>query len=65
MGTFWYHSHYKTQYMDSARGAIVVLDPKKDLKYRVHNAIMLQDHYYYDSNALLTPFMGSVNCNGE
>ncbi|KAJ3568733.1 hypothetical protein NP233_g5527 [Leucocoprinus birnbaumii] len=26
-GTFWYHSHYSTQYCDGLRGAIVIRDP--------------------------------------
>ncbi|KAF5341080.1 hypothetical protein D9611_005994 [Ephemerocybe angulata] len=26
-GTFWYHSHYSSQYCDGLRGAIVVYDP--------------------------------------
>ncbi|KAH9478529.1 Laccase-2 [Psilocybe cubensis] len=26
-GTFWYHSHYSTQYCDGLRGALVVYDP--------------------------------------
>ena len=26
-GTFWYHSHYKTQYCDGLRGALIIDDP--------------------------------------
>lgn len=26
-GTYWYHSHYHSQYVDGLRGALVVLDP--------------------------------------
>ncbi|KAG5725324.1 Laccase [Termitomyces sp. T112] len=26
-GTYWYHSHYSTQYCDGLRGAIVIYDP--------------------------------------
>ena len=25
-GTYWYHSHYHSQYVDGLRGALVVLD---------------------------------------
>lgn len=28
MGTYWYHSHYSTQYCDGLRGAIVIYDPE-------------------------------------
>ncbi|KAF8806820.1 laccase 3 precursor [Phlegmacium glaucopus] len=27
-GTFWYHSHYSTQYCDGLRGALIVYDPE-------------------------------------
>jgi iron transport multicopper oxidase len=27
-GTFWYHSHFSTQYCDGLRGALVVRDPQ-------------------------------------
>ncbi|PPQ80727.1 hypothetical protein CVT25_001847 [Psilocybe cyanescens] len=27
-GTFWYHSHFSTQYCDGLRGAIIVYDPE-------------------------------------
>jgi iron transport multicopper oxidase len=27
-GTFWYHSHYKTQYCDGLRGPLVIYDPE-------------------------------------
>ena len=26
-GTFWYHSHYSTQYCDGLRGPLVIYDP--------------------------------------
>ena len=27
VGTFWYHSHYMTQYCDGLRGPLVIYDP--------------------------------------
>ena len=27
-GTFWYHSHYMTQYCDGLRGPFVIYDPQ-------------------------------------
>ncbi|KAG6916563.1 hypothetical protein DXG01_006334 [Tephrocybe rancida] len=32
VGTFWYHSHYSTQYCDGLRGAFVVYDPNDPYK---------------------------------
>jgi len=29
-GTYWYHSHYHSQYLDGLRGALIVLDPAND-----------------------------------
>ncbi|VDB90317.1 unnamed protein product [Peniophora sp. CBMAI 1063] len=51
-GTFWYHSHYKTQYCDGLRGPLVIYDPndaQADL-YDVDNddtVITLADWYHY------------------
>ncbi|KAG6901004.1 Acyl-coenzyme A oxidase 2, partial [Termitomyces sp. Mi166 len=50
-GTFWYHSHYSTQYCDGLRGVFVIYDPHdphKDL-YDVDNddtVITLADWYH-------------------
>ena len=32
-GTFWYHSHFKTQYCDGLRGALIIDDPDDPQKY--------------------------------
>ena len=32
-GTFWYHSHFKTQYCDGLRGPLVIYDPKDPQGY--------------------------------
>ncbi|KAI0000119.1 laccase T2 copper depleted [Russula compacta] len=53
-GTFWYHSHFKNQYCDGLRGALIIYDPddpQKDL-YDVDcddTVITLADWYHYDS----------------
>ncbi|CEL60149.1 laccase, multicopper oxidase, benzenediol:oxygen oxidorectuctase [Rhizoctonia solani AG-1 IB] len=50
-GTFWYHAHLSSQYVDGLRGALVVYDPEdpqKDL-YDVDNentVIVLEDWYH-------------------
>ena len=30
-GTYWYHSHYTTQYCDGLRGPLVIYDPEDPL----------------------------------
>ena len=32
-GTYWYHSHYATQYCDGLRGALVIYDPNDPLAH--------------------------------
>ena len=32
-GTLWYHSHYKTQYCDGLRGALIIEDPDDPQKH--------------------------------
>ncbi|KAG2127516.1 laccase, partial [Suillus clintonianus] len=32
-GTYWYHSHYSTQYCDGLRGALIIYDPEDPLSY--------------------------------
>jgi FtsP/CotA-like multicopper oxidase with cupredoxin domain len=32
-GTYWYHSHYTTQYCDGLRGPLVIYDPEDPLAY--------------------------------
>ena len=32
-GTYWYHSHYTTQYCDGLRGPLVIYDPEDPLAH--------------------------------
>ncbi|PFH45432.1 multicopper oxidase [Amanita thiersii Skay4041] len=55
-GTFWYHSHYSTQYCDGLRGPMVVYDPNDPHKsrYDIDNestVITLTDWYHVPANA--------------
>lgn len=70
-GTFWYHSHYSTQYCDGLRGALVIydlLDPHK-LLYDIDNEntiITLADWYHVVSlKAGLVPTADSTLINGK
>ncbi|KAI0063766.1 laccase [Artomyces pyxidatus] len=70
-GTFWYHSHYRNQYCDGLRGAIVVKDPfdPHGSLYDVDDdstVITLADWYHVLSPAAsLVPAFDSVLINGK
>ncbi|TEB37788.1 laccase 1 precursor [Coprinellus micaceus] len=59
-GTFWYHSHFGTQYCDGLRGPLVVYDPNdphKDL-YEVddeNTVITLADWYHTQAPSVPAP----------
>ncbi|KZV72897.1 multicopper oxidase [Peniophora sp. CONT] len=70
-GTYWYHSHYKTQYCDGLRGALVVYDPNDPHKslYDVDDEstiITLGDWYHFNSpQAPIIVFFNSTLINGK
>ncbi|GLB41431.1 putative multicopper oxidase family protein [Lyophyllum shimeji] len=69
-GTFWYHSHYSTQYCDGLRGALVVYDPADPHAslYDVDDdstIITLADWYHVPApSAGLVPTSDSTLING-
>ncbi|TFK21942.1 laccase 4 [Coprinopsis marcescibilis] len=70
-GTFWYHSHFGTQYCDGLRGPLVVYDdndPYKDW-YDVddeHTIITLVDWYHTPAPSIVPPaFADSTLINGK
>ncbi|KAI9511058.1 laccase [Russula earlei] len=69
-GTYWYHSHYKAQYCDGVRGALVIYDPNDPQAplYDVDNeetVVTLADWYHYVSTeAPLVPVFNSTLING-
>ncbi|PPQ88840.1 hypothetical protein CVT25_010439 [Psilocybe cyanescens] len=70
-GTFWYHSHYGTQYCDGIRGALVVYDPDDPHKtlYDVDDettVVTLGDWYHTPSPSLgFLPTADSHLINGK
>ncbi|KAI0246644.1 laccase 2 precursor [Lactifluus subvellereus] len=70
-GTFWYHSHFKTQYCDGLRGPLVIYDPgdPHGHLYDVDNdqtVITLADWYHYSSKVAPTiPAFNSTLINGK
>ncbi|KAG6810814.1 Acyl-coenzyme A oxidase 2 [Tricholoma furcatifolium] len=70
-GTFWYHSHYSTQYCDGLRGAFVIydlLDPQS-LLYDIDDddtVITLADWYHTPApEAGLVPTADATLINGQ
>ncbi|KAI9459879.1 laccase [Lactarius psammicola] len=70
-GTFWYHSHFRNQYCDGLRGALIIDDPNDPHKqlYDVDNdstVITLADWYHYlSTNAPAVPNFNSTLINGK
>ncbi|KAF8629510.1 hypothetical protein AX17_005636 [Amanita inopinata Kibby_2008] len=70
-GTFWYHSHYSTQYCDGLRGALVVYDPLDPhrLRYEIDDddtVITLADWYHAPArSAGRVPIPASTLINGK
>nr|BAU94253.1 laccase [Pholiota microspora] len=57
-GTFWYHSHYSTQYCDGLRGALVIYDPDDPYKSQYDfdddsTVITLADWYHSTAPVLV------------
>ncbi|KAF8713643.1 multicopper oxidase family, partial [Rhizoctonia solani] len=65
-GTFWYHSHLSSQYVDGLRGALVVYDPNDPHKalYDVDDestVITLDDWYHTPAPTLQEQFFSTNN----
>ncbi|KAG1776594.1 laccase [Suillus placidus] len=66
-GTFWYHSHFSTQYCDGLRGPLVIYDPDdphKDL-YDVddESTVVTISDWYHDPTTVLNKIIGPVTNN--
>ncbi|GLB40732.1 putative multicopper oxidase family protein [Lyophyllum shimeji] len=72
-GTFWYHSHFRTQYCDGLRGPLVIYDPNDPHKalYDVDDestVMTLGDWYHKPSPAIVKnghPESNSTLINGK
>ncbi|KAG1733195.1 laccase, partial [Suillus paluster] len=63
-GTYWYHSHYSTQYCDGLRGALIIYDPEDPLSYLYDvddetTVITLADWYH-----VVAPVLSHLNIGG-
>ncbi|KAG1764139.1 laccase [Suillus occidentalis] len=66
-GTFWYHSHFSTQYCDGLRGPLVIYDPDDPHQglYDVddENTIITLSDWYHDPTPKLNKIFGPITSN--
>lgn len=67
-GTYWYHSHKSTQYLDGLLGPFIIHAPE-EAQYRqgydYDQVVILQDYYHNMSEVYLPTYLGSGNENAE
>jgi iron transport multicopper oxidase len=66
VGSFWYHSHSKGQYMDGMRGAFIINDPENPYKnnYTDEKIISLSEWYHNNITTLTSKFLNRYNPTG-
>ncbi|CAO3681991.1 unnamed protein product [Umbelopsis ramanniana] len=66
-GTYWYHSHYMSQYVDGLVGALIIEDPSatSPLPYDSEVVIPLSDWYHTDSEDLLSHYLSRASKGEE
>ncbi|QOU22891.1 hypothetical protein BRETT_003078 [Brettanomyces bruxellensis] len=67
-GTYWYHSHWSTQYADGVFGPLVLhsLDEDQLLGNYTGDRVMMVNDYYHDTaSTYLSQYLGSGNENNE
>ncbi|KAH0836892.1 laccase [Lanmaoa asiatica] len=63
-GTYWYHSHYLTQYCDGLRGPLVIYDPEDPLAHLYdvddENTVITLSDWYHTPSIQLGQIFGPV-----
>jgi FtsP/CotA-like multicopper oxidase with cupredoxin domain len=66
-GTYWYHSHYSTQYCDGLRGPLVIYDPEDPLAYLYdiddESTVITLSDWYHTPSIQLGELFAPVNAN--
>eukprot|EP01124_Arcella_intermedia_P012159 TRINITY_DN1845_c0_g2_i1.p1 TRINITY_DN1845_c0_g2~~TRINITY_DN1845_c0_g2_i1.p1 ORF type:complete len:530 (+),score=59.12 TRINITY_DN1845_c0_g2_i1:42-1631(+) len=62
-GTYWYHSHSSTQYVDGLRGSLVIFNPANTFNYQFQSLVEVYDWYHSPSSALLPGYLASLTGN--
>ncbi|KAJ3072331.1 laccase [Podochytrium sp. JEL0797] len=58
-GTFWWHAHYASQYVDGMRGPFIVHDPKDPYakEYDEEIIVTLSDHHHKSALTVLSEYL--------
>ncbi|RIA97880.1 Multicopper oxidase [Glomus cerebriforme] len=66
-GTYWYHSHATTQYVDGVVGALIIHDPDDPYlnEYDEEILVMLTDYHHKESKDLLKSFLSPASGGDE
>lgn len=67
-GTYWYHSHYKTQYLDGILGPLIIHSPAEQEVRRLYDherVVLIQDWYHDFSSVNLKKYLAPNNENTE
>jgi len=59
-GTYWYHSHSSTQYIDGLRGSLVIFNPANPFTYQYQSLVELYDWYHLPTSILLPEYLASL-----
>ncbi|KIK78247.1 laccase [Paxillus rubicundulus Ve08.2h10] len=66
-GTYWYHSHYSTQYCDGLRGPLVIYDPADPLAHMYdvddESTVITLSDWYHTPSIQLGAIFGEVAAN--
>ncbi|KAF8835559.1 laccase [Paxillus ammoniavirescens] len=66
-GTYWYHSHYSTQYCDGLRGPLVIYDPADPLGHLYdvddESTVITLSDWYHTPSPQLAAITGAVTAN--
>ncbi|KAH7891029.1 laccase [Phlebopus sp. FC_14] len=66
-GTYWYHSHFSTQYCDGLRGPLVIYDPEDPLAHMYdvddENTVITLADWYHSPSTQLNQIVGAVTAN--
>ncbi|RIB25609.1 multicopper oxidase [Gigaspora rosea] len=66
-GTYWYHSHSRTQYIEGIVGPLIIHEPNDPYKNECDEEIivLLQDWYHTDAKTLLATFLSPDSQGNE
>ncbi|GMM30101.1 hypothetical protein DAMA08_028460 [Martiniozyma asiatica (nom. inval.)] len=68
MGTYWYHSHWSTQYADGVFGPLVIHSPDEDKRldfYDSDRVYVVNDYYHDNAHTYLADYLAPGNENAE